>query len=126
MDALHQQVNDMSAKLDLLHQLVEQLESKINDVWIEGKVGSELEGSRHPNSTVMGSYRARAEELIGGTGISHKDVLSDRDFLDLDSHKTDRELTPEIQVQRLTAQLTAAYNRIAALEEQLLLRSRTH
>ena len=126
MDALHQQVNDMSAKLDLLHQLVEQLESKINDVWIEGKVGSEVDGGRNPNSVVMGSYRARAEALIGGTVISHKDVLSDRDFLDLDSHKTDRELTPEIQVQRLTAQLTAAYNRIAALEEQLLLRSRAH
>jgi len=30
----------------------------------------------------------------------------------------EKELTPEIQIQRLTAQLTAAYNRIAALEEQ--------
>jgi hypothetical protein len=34
----------------------------------------------------------------------------------------DKLLTPEIQIQRLTAQLTAAYNRIAALEEQLLLK----
>jgi hypothetical protein len=32
----------------------------------------------------------------------------------------DKNLTPEIQIQRLTAQLTAAYNRIAALEEQLM------
>ncbi|WP_287130203.1 hypothetical protein [Candidatus Cyanaurora vandensis] len=31
-----------------------------------------------------------------------------------------RPLSPEAQIQRLTAQLTAAYNRIAALEEQLL------
>lgn len=30
------------------------------------------------------------------------------------------ELAPEAQIQRLSAQLTAAYNRIAALEEQLL------
>jgi hypothetical protein len=35
-------------------------------------------------------------------------------------------ITPEIQVQRLTAQLTAAYNRIAALEEQLLSRRVPH
>ena len=34
-------------------------------------------------------------------------------------------ISPEIQIQRLTAQLTAAYNRIAALEEQLL-RERIH
>jgi hypothetical protein len=30
------------------------------------------------------------------------------------------DLAPEAQIQRLSAQLTAAYNRIAALEEQLL------
>jgi hypothetical protein len=29
-------------------------------------------------------------------------------------------MTQDIQIQRLTAQLTAAYNRIAALEEQLV------
>ena len=32
----------------------------------------------------------------------------------------ERSLAPETQIRRLTAQLTAAYNRIAALEEQLL------
>jgi hypothetical protein len=32
----------------------------------------------------------------------------------------EQDLSPQIQIQRLTAQLTAAYNRIAALEEQLL------
>lgn len=32
----------------------------------------------------------------------------------------DQELASDLQLQRLTAQLTAAYNRIAALEEQLL------
>jgi hypothetical protein len=32
----------------------------------------------------------------------------------------EEDLSPQIKIQRLTAQLTAAYNRIAALEEQLL------
>jgi hypothetical protein len=34
----------------------------------------------------------------------------------------EQDLSPQIQIQRLTAQLTVAYNRIAALEEQLLAR----
>jgi hypothetical protein len=36
----------------------------------------------------------------------------------------EQDLSPQIQIQRLTAQLTAAYNRIAALEEQLLAKRR--
>jgi hypothetical protein len=36
----------------------------------------------------------------------------------------EQDLSPQIQIQRLTAQLTAAYNRIAALEEQLLSKRR--
>ena len=58
--------------------------------------------------------------------MSHKDIL-----LDDNSNSTnpmsssEQELSPDIQIRRLTAQLTAAYNRIAALEEQLL-SSRVH
>lgn len=37
-----------------------------------------------------------------------------------------QDIAPEAQVQRLTAQLTAAYNRIAALEEQLLAQRMHH
>jgi hypothetical protein len=36
----------------------------------------------------------------------------------------EQDLSPQIKIQRLTAQLTAAYNRIAALEEQLLSKRR--
>ncbi len=52
--------------------------------------------------------------------MTHKDVLSDDTYLDGESSSTTRTLSPEIQIQRLTAQLTAAYNRIAALEEQIM------
>ncbi|NES66594.1 MAG: hypothetical protein F6K24_15710, partial [Okeania sp. SIO2D1] len=54
--------------------------------------------------------------------LEHKDVLVDDDYMNQGSQNMDGELTSEIQIQRLTAQLTAAYNRIAALEEQLLSR----
>ena len=52
----------------------------------------------------------------------HKDILADDDRAGGDRTQGEKDLTPEIQIQRLTAQLTAAYNRIAALEEQLLSR----
>jgi hypothetical protein len=55
----------------------------------------------------------------------HKDILLDSSYLDLDRQNTDTNFSPDVQIQRLTAQLTAAYNRIAALEEQLLA-SRVH
>lgn len=53
--------------------------------------------------------------------MHHKDVLEDSDpSQEVDIALPDRNLAPDMQVRRLTAQLTAAYNRIAALEEQLL------
>ncbi|NJO80200.1 MAG: hypothetical protein HC827_17940 [Cyanobacteria bacterium RM1_2_2] len=52
--------------------------------------------------------------------MEHKDILSDLSYTDLEAQSGERSLSPEVQVQRLTAQLTAAYNRIAALEEQLI------
>ena len=51
--------------------------------------------------------------------LHHKDVLEDDDSFGFE--RTINSAVPaEMQVRRLMAQLTAAYNRIAALEEQLL------
>ncbi len=71
------------------------------------------------------SYSRREIDRSLNGAFEHKDVLLDNDFLDLEKQGAERDLAPEIQIQRLTAQLTAAYNRIAALEEQLLAQ-RTH
>ncbi|MDX2271451.1 MAG: hypothetical protein NW237_05810 [Cyanobacteriota bacterium] len=46
--------------------------------------------------------------------------LLDEDLPNVGSRNMSHDIAPEAQIQRLTAQLTAAYNRIAALEEQLL------
>ena len=51
--------------------------------------------------------------------LHHKDVLEDDDSFGLE-RTTNSAVPAEMQVRRLMAQLTAAYNRIAALEEQLL------
>ena len=53
--------------------------------------------------------------------MEHKDILLDGNGGESNANqKGEQELSPDIQIRRLTAQLTAAYNRIAALEEQLL------
>ncbi|NJK51371.1 hypothetical protein HC931_27705 [Candidatus Gracilibacteria bacterium] len=51
----------------------------------------------------------------------HKDILVDgSEGLSRYQNESEQTLSSDIQIRRLTAQLTAAYNRIAALEEQLL------
>jgi hypothetical protein len=65
------------------------------------------------------NYRRDTSEWI----IAQQDVLIDSSGIEVNHHQIkEQDLAPQIQIQRLTAQLTAAYNRIAALEEQLLAR----
>ncbi len=54
--------------------------------------------------------------------LVHQDVLIDNETSSYRQPQT--MLSPQSQIQRLTAQLTVAYSRIAALEEQLLARQR--
>jgi len=122
MDAVQQQIIALSNKVDSLYQMIDQLSqnvseslSEIRRTPIEESNHSELEsGFRvpvHRNPTLLESV------------MEHKDVL-----MDSNTHSTgyqqnsEGSLSADLQVQRLTAQLTAAYNRIAALEEQLLSR----
>jgi hypothetical protein len=56
--------------------------------------------------------------------LIHQDVLVDSETSSYRQQET--MLSPQSQIQRLTAQLTVAYSRIAALEEQLLARQRIH
>jgi uroporphyrinogen-III decarboxylase len=120
MDTLQQQINIMSTKVDALHQLIEQLSSKLSDVATECKFGADQLQRTDSGST--NSYRSYQEYAGFDSSMEHKDVLADHTGVDSTTHNGDRQLAPEVQVQRLTAQLTAAYNRIAALEEQLLSR----
>jgi hypothetical protein len=63
------------------------------------------------------NYRHDMAEWI----IAQQDILIDSSGVEISHHQIkEQDLSPQVQIQRLTAQLTAAYNRIAALEEQLL------
>lgn len=117
MEPVQKQVITLNHKVDALYQIVAQLSDKMSDVLSECRISPaeetnkslELEIERY--NQVRNSSRAAME---------HKDVLVDSNGLDNHHQSGEKQLSSEVQIQRLTAQLTAAYNRIAALEEQLL------
>jgi len=74
-------------------------------------------------STAVIPVDLRDNQLVGDHevfSLHHKDVIEDKDSLEIHDRCGDSLVSPDMQLRRLMAQLTAAYNRIAALEEQLL------
>ena len=117
MDTLQKQINTIDSKLDTLYQLIEQLTNNVSQVITEVK----LTPNQGISYTTMGSSNGRYyQPRLSDPSMEHKDVLVDSQGSEASIQGGERPLAPEIQIQRLTAQLTAAYNRIAALEEQLL------
>jgi hypothetical protein len=103
----------LTLKVDSLHQIIEHLSSQMTEVL------AELKSSGAKAESPLLESGGRFGRAGDGT-MEHKDVLVDGRFPEMEPQGGDRPLSLEVQVQRLTAQLTAAYNRMAALEEQLL------
>jgi hypothetical protein len=118
MDTLQKQVSILSNKVDALYQLIEQLSGRLSEVVSECRFGSEQ--IQRLESGTSSNYRSHQGHSSLDASMEHKDILIDSNSLDSSGQSGEKQLSPEIQIQRLTAQLTAAYNRIAALEEQLL------
>lgn len=119
MDSLQKQVITLSHKVDALYQIVDQLSGRVSEALSECRLAPIQETNDHLEVDSARRYAASGYNSIR-PAMEHKDVLADGTCLDTHRHSGEKELSPEIQIQRLTAQLTAAYNRIAALEEQLL------
>ncbi len=119
MDTIQTQINALNGKVDSLHQIIEHLGANLTQALTEMHSDSNHGISRSTFGTTNGRH-SYSYYRSGDTSLEHKDVLSDSHTLDSTPQGGEKSLTPEIQIQRLTAQLTAAYNRIAALEEQLL------
>ncbi|MFN5855592.1 MAG: hypothetical protein ACK456_06795 [Pseudanabaenaceae cyanobacterium] len=100
MDKLQQQIAELNEQIRLLRQRFDNLPQQV------ASVVHEYYGVSSPNSE--NSFIAE-----------HKDVLSDKSQ-SWSSQMNGSEISSEWQIRRLTAQLTTAYNRIAALEEELL------
>ncbi len=120
MDSLQEQIAGLSTRVDALHQVIDRLNERIAIALPE--VGALAGVGQNSRVAVASGFSRHINQHRADfdTAMEHKDVLTDDGYFDSESQSGDRELTADIQVQRLTAQLTAAYNRIAALEEQLL------
>lgn len=119
MDLIQEQVSSLNARVDALYQMLQQVSDTSTEVL------SELRGNAAKNAGQNKAAGTMSYPQYGGQGffdpaMTHKDVLSDSIYPESDGQSGGKTLSPEIQIQRLTAQLTAAYNRIAALEEQLM------
>lgn len=108
--------------MDALYHVIEHLDGKVSQALSECCLVKTQEANDSlVESSDTGRYQLKGQ-INFNSELEHKDVIADGIYLDTNLQGGDRHLTPEIQIQRLTAQLTAAYNRIAALEEQLLLK----
>jgi hypothetical protein len=119
MEALRQQVTALSQQVDALYKLIENLNEKLLESAKETKLAQQQRNDRSAMGETDRISPYQSYSSFEGM-LEHKDILLDDNYYDKNSQSMEKELTADIQVQRLTAQLTAAYNRIAALEEQLL------
>ena len=124
MDGLQQQINELNQKVTQLHHIVEQLGLQMGKSQLHSEaVVNEKSPSQPPS---IASVSTSVTSSVPKTNhyhsvMNHKDVLlDDGETTTLIAPEEEPLLTTDLQVRRLTAQLTAAYNRIAALEEQLL------
>jgi uncharacterized coiled-coil protein SlyX len=104
VEPIQKQLTTMNAKLEAMYQKIDVLSKQVAELLNTRAVSvdSSLQsGGQSPASIV------------------HRDVLEDEDPMIANETKG-KSMSQELQMQRLMAQLTAAYNRIAALEEQLL------
>jgi len=119
MEALRQQVTLLTQKVEALYKLIENLNEKLLESAKETKLTQQ---QRNDRSGTLGNDQISPYQTYSSLDglLEHKDILLDDSYFDKNSQSMEKELSADIQIQRLTAQLTAAYNRIAALEEQLL------
>jgi len=118
MNTLQIQITELEEKIDSLRKLVERIGEQVN-VLVKEKSATPTAYSLSANYSRASSTKKETESNYSLT--HHKDILVDESSeTSLNSSSSESELSTEIQIRRLTAQLTAAYNRIAALEEQLL------
>lgn len=119
MEPLQKQVITLSHKVDALYQVIDQLTDKVSDALSECRLTPAQGTNNSLGKDNAGGYPVQSYSSFK-PAMEHKDVLADGTCLDTNRQNGEKVLSPEIQIQRLTAQLTAAYNRIAALEDQLL------
>jgi hypothetical protein len=118
MESIQDQIAALTNKVDSVYQLIQHLNWQQHE-----RTSQSAEDSAKPmlRERTSSSSRQNEENILMDWRAIHQDILIDSNGLEVnEQHFQEYEIAPQAQVQRLTAQLTAAYNRIAALEEQLL------
>jgi hypothetical protein len=112
MKPVEQQIEVLTSKVDKVYQILDRLHQHL---LIDGDIAEE--------TASVNTFYPRSEVPKSAAWLIHQDVLLDGDYQS-SYQRTETTMSPQSQIQRLTAQLTVAYNRIAALEEQLLSKQR--
>lgn len=147
MESIQQQISTLTRKVERIYQILDRLNQHVFQTLDDRSVGDGISEIEYPlnnedRQRIGGSDSRRLPpersnyrnngyaDLPSGSNYRHdtaewviaqQDVLIDSSGVEISHHQIkEQDLSPQIQIQRLTAQLTAAYNRIAALEEQLL------
>ncbi len=119
MDGLQKQVNNLSNKVEQLQRMVEQIGEQIAAMSTDKSLAT-MEKQERIWSEVV-EFSPPNDQPVVSSFMEHKDILNDEASHGIKtSPSLENTISADIQIRRLTAQLTAAYNRIAALEEQLL------
>lgn len=121
MASIQDQVVRLTDKVDSLYSMVDRVSEQVTAILASSQLT--MDGSNDDFRVGYGTgtpVQTRHNLTLLDTVCEHKDILVDSSYSDLDRQSTEPHFSQDIQIQRLTAQLTAAYNRIAALEEQLL------
>lgn len=124
MESLQKQILTLTDKVDALYHVIENLDRKLSQGLSDCFLEQKQLADNYPENDEIEPLNLK-HPLRFTSDLEHKDVLMDGIYPEMNLQAGDKQITPEIQLQRLTAQLTAAYNRIAALEEQLM-RQRIH
>ena len=121
VDSLQEaQITALNHRIDSLSETIERLSLQISGLLAQREIAPRSESA--PSGFETYGHRPSSQMSVLGSLMEHKDVLLDGNSMEIGNQNGEKLLSPETQIQRLTAQLTAAYNRIAALEEQLLAR----
>jgi hypothetical protein len=134
MEPIQDQISILAHKVESIYQILERLDQEVFQLLRKQSHGEEgitfhylfnghnsnHNGTKNGHGNGNGNGNSHGHERDEWI-LSQHDILIDSTGMEITHHQLkEQDLSPQVQIQRLTAQLTAAYNRIAALEEQLL------
>ncbi len=124
MQPVEKQIEILATKVDDVYQILGQLH---HHLVVDSSEHKQQSAAAIEESLYLITSEHQTDQYLPPANIAtvsdwlvHQDVLVDNQGVEAVPQRSEVCLSPQSQIQRLTAQLTVAYSRIAALEEQLL------